>query len=312
MAFSATESAFEGFRLAKRSPLTIVIWALFYIVITALVIAVAGGAMGQFMQMAASMEPGAEPSDAEMMAFMSAYFSMVGLILPISLVLGSISYAAVNRAVVRPSESAFGYLRIGMDEFRVIVVSLVLMIVLGLGFGLAGGVIFGVLGAVVAMMGENAGVGAILMAVAVVAFICLVIWVAVRLSLALPITVAERRIAIFDSWRLTKGHFWGLLGMSILAWVLCLVVQILLSIILMPILFAVSGGFENLASLETMQPMEILQTMAPMAITILIFAAIVSALQLAIMYAPYASAYMGITGRDSAGPAAQTPETPVL
>ena len=57
--------------------------------------------------------------------------------------------------------------------------------------------------------------------------------------------------------------------------------------------------------------MEILQTMAPMAITILIFAAIVSALQLAIMYAPYASAYMGITGRDGGEPA-QTAETPVL
>ena len=304
MAFSATESAFEGFRLAKRSPVTILVWAVFYIVVTALVIAVAGGAMGQFMQMAATMEPGAEPSDAEMMAFMSAYFSMLGLILPISLVLGSVSYAAVNRAVVRPSESAFGYLRLGMDEVRVFVVSLVLSIVFGLGFGLAGGLIFGVMGAMAAMMSDNAGLVGLLMVVAGLLFVALIIWVVVRLSLALPITVAERRIAIFDSWKLTKGHFWGLLGMAILAWVLCLVVQILLSIVLMPILFAVSGGFENLAAIETMQPMEILQTMAPMAITILVFAAIVSALQLAIMYAPFASAYMGITGRDGGAGAA--------
>ena len=303
MAFSATESAFEGFRLAKRSPMTILVWAVFYIVVTALVIAVAGGAMGQFMQMAATMEPGAEPSDAEMMAFMSAYFSMLGLILPISLVLGSVSYAAVNRAVVRPSESAFGYLRLGMDEVRVFVVSLVLSIVFGLGFGLAGGLIFGVMGAMAAMMSDNAGLVGLLMVVAGLLFVALIIWVVVRLSLALPITVAERRIAIFDSWKLTKGHFWGLLGMAILAWVLCLVVQILLSI-----LFAVSGGFENLAAIETMQPMEILQTMAPMAITILVFAAIVSALQLAIMYAPFASAYMGLTGRggDAPEPAVST------
>lgn len=308
MAFSATESAFEGFRLAKRSPMTILVWAVFYIVVTALVIAVAGGAMGQFMQMAATMEPGAEPSDAEMMAFMSAYFSMLGLILPISLVLGSVSYAAVNRAVVRPSESAFGYLRLGMDEVRVFVVSLVLSIVFGLGFGLAGGLIFGVMGAMAAMMSDNAGLVGLLMVVAGLLFVALIIWVVVRLSLALPITVAERRIAIFDSWKLTKGHFWGLLGMAILAWVLCLVVQILLSIVLMPILFAVSGGFENLAAIETMQPMEFLQTMAPMAITILVFAAIVSALQLAIMYAPFASAYMGLTGRggDAPEPAVST------
>ena len=169
-------------------------------------------------------------------------------------------------------------------------------------------VIFGVMGAMAAMMSDNAGLVGLLMVVAGLLFVALIIWVVVRLSLALPITVAERRIAIFDSWKLTKGHFWGLLGMAILAWVLCLVVQILLSIVLMPILFAVSGGFENLAAIETMQPMEILQTMAPMAITILVFAAIVSALQLAIMYAPFASAYMGLTGRggDAPEPAVST------
>lgn len=280
--------------------MTIVIWALFYIIITALVLVVAGGAMSNFMQLAQTMETGGEPSEAEMMAFMSAYFSMLGLIMPISLILGSVSYAAVNRAVVRPSESAFGYLRLGMDEVRVFVVSLVLSLVLGFGFGLGGAIIFGVLGAITAMMGDNAAIGGILIAIAAIAFVCLIIWVAVRLCLALPITVAERRIAIFDSWKLTKGRFWGLFGMTILAYVLCVVVQILLSIILIPILFFVSGGFENLASLETMQPMEIMQTMAPLAITVLLFAAIVSALQLAIMYAPFASAYMGITGGRSA------------
>ena len=284
--------------------MTIVIWALFYIIITALVLAVAGGAMSNFMQLAQTMETGGEPSEAEMMAFMSAYFSMLGLIMPISLILGSVSYAAVNRAVVRPSESAFGYLRLGMDEVRVFVVSLVLSLVLGFGFGLGGAIIFGILGAITAMMGDNAAIGGILIAIAAIAFVCLIIWVAVRLCLALPITVAERRIAIFDSWKLTKGRFWGLFGMMILAYVLCVVVQILLSIILIPILFFVSGGFENLASLETMQPMEIMQTMAPLAITVLLFAAIVSALQLAIMYAPFASAYMGITGgRSTPAPA---------
>lgn len=301
MAFSASESAFEGFRLARRSPMTVVIWALFYIVVTAVILAVAGGAMSNFMQLAASMDAGSEPSDAEMMAFMSAYFSMLGLILPVSLVLGSVFYAAVHRAVVRPSESAFGYLRLGMDELRVFIVTLVLSIVLGLGFGLGAAVIFGVLGAITAMMGDNAAIGGILIFIAAIAFFCLVIWVAVRLSLALPITIAERRIAIFDSWNLTRGHFWGLFGMALLAWVLCVVVQILLSIVLMPILFFVGGGFENLAALETMQPMEILQTMAPLAITILVFAAIVSALQLAIMYAPFSSAYLGIKGRGEPG-----------
>ncbi len=124
MAFSASDAAFEGFRLARRSPLTILIWALFYGLMTVVMFAIAGGAMGNFMELAQGMETGGEPSEAEVMAFMSAYFGFLGLILPVSLILGSVAYAAVNRAIVRPAESAFGYLRLGMDEVHVPAVSL--------------------------------------------------------------------------------------------------------------------------------------------------------------------------------------------
>ena len=38
MAFSATESAFEGFRLARRAPVAILLWALFYMAVTAVIV----------------------------------------------------------------------------------------------------------------------------------------------------------------------------------------------------------------------------------------------------------------------------------
>lgn len=300
MAFSPTESAFEGFRLARRAPLTILLWALFYLVMTAVMFAVMGGAMANVFAAAQGMETGGEPTPAEMSTFMSAYFGLLGMILPISILFGSIAYAAVNRSIVRPAESAFGYIRLGMDEVRVAVVQIVLAICIGGGLSLVGGLVFGVLGAAMGAAGDNAGpILGLLMVVAVIAFACLAIWVAVRLSLAIPITVAERRFAFFDSWRLTRGQFWNLLGMGLLAIVMCFVVQTLLSIVLMPILFFVSGGFENLSALETMAPMEIFRAMAPLAITILIFSAIVSALQAAIMYTPFAAAYLGLTGRNT-------------
>lgn len=307
MAFSATESAFEGFRLARRSPLAIIIWSAFYIIMTAALLAVAGGAMTRFMEMAQTLETGGQPTQAELMSFGWAYLSFLGLVMPISLIMGSVAYAAVNRAVVRPAESTFGYLRLGMDELRVAVVQIALGLIVGGGLGIVGGVVFGVLGAALGMSGENGSpLLGLLMAVAIIGFLCLAIWVSIRLSLAVPITVAERRISIFDSWGLTRGQFWSLLGMALLALVLCFVVQTLLSIVLMPILFFVSGGFENLASLESMTPVEIFRAMAPLAITVLIFSAIVSALQAAIMYAPFASAYLGLAGRsiDSEEPAA--------
>ncbi len=315
MAFSASESAFEGFRLARRTPVTIIIWALFYMAMTALMFAVAGGAMSSFMELAQGLDSGGEPTEAEVMAFISAYFTFLGLILPISLILGSIAYAAVNRAVVRPAESAFGYLRLGMDEVRVAIVQLALMVIVGGGLGVGAAVIFGALGAAVAAAGDTLGpVLGVLMFLGVIAFICLAVWISIRLSLAVSITVAERRIAIFDSWRLTRGQFWNLLGMGLLALVMCFVVQTLLSIVLMPILFFVSGGFENLTALEAMEPMEIFRAMMPLAITVLIFSAIVSALQAAIMYAPFASAYLGLTGRggDPEPSVSSTPTEPEL
>ena len=42
MTFSATEAAFEGFRVVKRKPLTVVFWALAYLVFFVLFFALAG------------------------------------------------------------------------------------------------------------------------------------------------------------------------------------------------------------------------------------------------------------------------------
>ena len=48
------------------------------------------------------------------------------------------------------------------------------------------------------------------------AVIGLSMWVGVRLSLLSPQTFAEGRINVRESWVLTHGHFWGLLGMFVL------------------------------------------------------------------------------------------------
>lgn len=298
MAFSPTESAFEGFRLARRSPMTIVFWALLYLVMMAAFIFLAGNQMPAFVEAVEGLEGVAQPTPEQMAPLLQAYAAMLGPILPVSIVVGTMLNAAAARAVVRPSESAFGYLRIGIDEFRVFVVSLVIGIVVGLAATVAIFVLGIVVGIAAAALQDSPAIAVILGIVGYVAWFAFIIWLSVRFSLAIPKTVAERQFSFFDSWGLTKGHVWGLIGMTLLAWVLCIVVQILASIVMIPIVYFTTDGFALLAQLEGMTPMEVFQSMAPLAIAITVFAMILSALQLAIMYTPYASAYLGIMGRD--------------
>nr|QQZ51743.1 hypothetical protein JKL49_13035 [Phenylobacterium glaciei] len=79
------------------------------------------------------------------------------------------------------------------------------------------------------------------------------IWAGVRLLLATPMTFAEHRIAILDSWRLTKGHFWSLFGMTILAIIFYIMVWLLFSIISYATV-AIAGGNEAISTPPTSRP----------------------------------------------------------
>jgi len=129
----------------------------------------------------------------------------------------------------------------------------------------------------------------------VCAAIALFIWLAVRLSLAIPITMAERRIAIFDSFAVTKGRFWPLLGMALLAFVMSIVVSLLGSLVAMPIQLA-TGGIEGLAGLEGESIPTILQAAWPAIAAWVVINAVISALQVAVVYAPFSAAYRDIKG----------------
>lgn len=273
--------------------MAILLWAAFYLVLLGVTAILFGSAFVEFFQAAEALErAGAEPTWQDFAPLLGFY----AVLIPGSIIVGSVIYGAVNRAVLRPAESAFGYLRFGADELRIIAVSILLcllFVALVIGLGLVVGIVAGVLSAVAG------DVAAWITIPAVIAMYGAMIWAAVRFSLAIPITVAERRIAVFDSWRMTRGNFWSLFGMMLLSAVMAMVVYFLFAIVAAPIFYFALGGFGNLQALDGMAPMEIMTTMAPFAIAALVFYAVVSAIMAAIMYAPYASAYLGLTGRGS-------------
>lgn len=291
MTFSATEAAFEGFRVVRRHPLTILFWTLAYVVFFAAFFAVFGGSLASLMATTESMEGGrASPQDLE--ALGQTYFGFMAMALPLALVLGAVLNAAVARSVIRPAEKAFGYMRLGGDELRVLVVS----VALGVIFFAASLVLFGVTGLLAGLAAQaNTGVGILVGVIAGLGAIAALVWLAIRLSLAVPDTLVEKRIAPFATFGLTKGKVLPLLGMAVIAVIMSFLVSLLGTIIALPITLA-TGGIDQLAAMDGQSSAQILQAAAPGLIAWGVVNAFFSALQLAVIYAPFSAAYRDLKG----------------
>ena len=293
MAFSATDAAFEGFRVVRRHPLALLFWSLFYGAIMVAAFALMGPNLIAFVAATEALEQsGATPTMEDFAPIFQMMGVLFAVLLPLSLIGSAMIYAAIARSVLRPAENAFGYLRLGMDEVRVLAVSLVLFIALTLLMVVLSGIVGGAIGLTVA---AEAPALWLLVVLLVLASIALMIWLAVRLSLAIPITMAERRIAIFDSFNLTKGRFWPLLGMALLAWVMSIVVSILGSLVAMPVQLA-TGGLTGLADYADESLPVILEAAWPAIAAWIVINAIMYALQVAVLYAPFSAAYRDIKG----------------
>lgn len=287
MALSASDAAFEGFRVVRRNPVTLVFWALFYIATMALAFGLAGGGIARLMAFSQEMEQGGTPALEDLAPLGQAYLSVMALMLPLGLISGAVLNAAIVRAVLHPEDKAWGYLRFGMDEVRVLGVSLGL----GVAFGVVSLIAVFLLGVIAGLVGAaNAAAGVLVGLVGGLALACAAIWLLIRFCLAIPITFAEKRLAFVDSFRLTKGHFWPLLGMAVIALVMMIVVSLLGSLVFLPLQMSV-GGIEDLAAYDGQGMLAILQAAWPMIIAWIVIQSVISALQLAVLYAPFSAAY---------------------
>lgn len=254
--FSSTDAALGGFGLARNNPRTILAWALVAFISSLATFAamtlLSGGAFAEFRTLGAS-----NPESVDFGQISAIYARMgpaYGASILISLVVSGLLNAAAARLVLNPSDTrGFGYLQLGADELRQILLAVVMNVIF-LGIWFVVGLLIG-LGYVVG----GAPLSALLGLLSFLAAIFVSIFLAVRLSLSSSATFVERRLAIRDSWRLTKGRFWPLLGTYLLAGVLGFLVVILVLAITMVVLMlafgmAAAGGamnptFESIGSL---------------------------------------------------------------
>jgi hypothetical protein len=211
--FSPAEAAVSGFRLIRRRPGALLAWTglqtafiICWVVVNVLLL---HGSARQFQELNALMQADAAAGVAATLAMLPSLAPLLLLDVLLFLFFSGVQNAAILRAYLEPDRSRFGYLRLGRAElavalapvaywlFGLLYLFVVLFVVKGV--ETLGGAVFG------SRNGPVALALAILLAAAL-------IHPAVRFSLILPLTFAARRVRIFESWRLTRGQFWPLLG----------------------------------------------------------------------------------------------------
>jgi hypothetical protein len=289
--FSPSDAALEGFRVTRENPRTFAWWAG-----ASFLVSVAGAIIT--VNMPADVRHALETLGAEETpdgkTLLDAFITASPLFL-MGLALGSIMAAAVYRVIFRHEDSRFGYLRLGLDELRLMLLTVVFYF---LSVFLVAAAVFGAV--ILAAIGSFAGSGAAYIAGlgGLIFLLGLALFILVRLSLALPATFAEKRLRFWESWVLTRGSFWPLLGAYLLA-TICMIVVGALALILFcaiagAILLMTGGQLSDIAAILHPDETSIRAYLQPGVIAYMIVGSIFSALSNAVIAAPGAVVYRGL------------------
>lgn len=297
---SVGEALGSGFGLVRRKPLSFLVWTLAYIVLgilpAVLIFSLAGPSYIELFRAAAGGDTLNPPGAAELQAFTAQMQGVQAVNTLVGIVMASVLYSAIMRAVLEPEKKAFGYLRLGMDEVRQAVMwvgfyifgFVALMIVI-----LAYALLIGVTSAV------SVAAGVIVSIVVGFAVLAGVVWLGARLSMVLPMTFADKKFRFAAAWKLTKGNGRRLslllLGVVLIAFV---AVVIMLAVVGATIAAFVASRPEA-ATLSTFfsQPTQaLIRELSPWVIVLSLAGTLFYTLLAVIMTAPWAVAYRQLAG----------------
>ena len=296
--FSAADAALGGFRIVAERPWAVAIWAVLQFVVSlgvALIVATtAGPAYTRLLSL------GLQPADpAEAMQLMGQVAPTYFLLLVISLVFYAVLFAAMNRAVLRPAESAFGYLRLSLDELRQLGL-FILLFAIAMGVYLVLGIASFLIAMVVALAaGPGVAVSA-LVALLIPGLIAAFVFVGVRLSLASPLAFDRGRIDLGGAWRMSHDRFWPMLGTYLIAFALAVVVLVLTFAITVVVVAVAGGGLGAIGPVLQSDLSSPTSLVAPLRLLYVALVSIGQALSWPILLAPPASVYKALAGASPA------------
>ncbi|WP_126002447.1 hypothetical protein [Sphingomonas sp. ABOLE] len=218
----------------RQHPLAVLVWAILYLV--------GIFAIGLLRILIAPADP------ANIAGAIGAALLSQGL----ALALVAVLITAATRATLHPYKRGACYLRLGANELRVFALLVLLTIasmVATFLLTLANGFLLGLL-AWLAPGAATGWLGALLLLVELAALL----FVQVRLSIALPLTYLYEAITVDEAWAQSRGHFWSIFGaFAALALLVASVGLALLALFFLPILSTlVQTGANAQALMETL------------------------------------------------------------
>jgi len=206
---SGREALFAGFRLIRREPVAFLVWC---VVCFALGVAPQLLALSSMMEALVAMSTaGGDAFGPEMMAAQQKMMRFAPLTYLSSFALMLLIPTAVFRAVLRPDERAFMFMKVGPGEWWFLIVAVAYFIAYFVGF-----IVFMIpwmlmvgLGALLTQLGAiGALLTVLLMLIGMPALFGGLIWWLLRFSMAPVMAFAERTFRFTESWRFTRGHAW--------------------------------------------------------------------------------------------------------
>ncbi|NBB62955.1 hypothetical protein GVN18_27190 [Pseudomonas sp. ODNR1LW] len=229
MSFSATDAAFEGFRVTRRNPTAVLLWAVVWLI--ALMVSALIAAPLIEPHMAELQAANGDINALSPEALRAFALAMTGFLPPLVLAQALVA-PAVYRAVLEPEDRRFGFLRLGKVEARMLAV-LLLLVVIQIALNV---------GADLAVRGANAVIGLAGSLVVNLVGFALGLWLSARLSLVAPLTMRRDGLPIQEGWKRTGPIVWHLIGVNVLAVAMSLLVGLLLALVAWPMMALMSGA----------------------------------------------------------------------